>query len=288
MTQLGFLLIVISAICHATWNFMTKKVQSDSTFIWLFSSISILIYFPVVLMIFSTQHIEFSPKFLFAAAVSSVLHTGYFILLNKGYRVGNLSIIYPLARGTGPLFSSIVAIFLLNETASMGSLFGILLILVGILSTTGNPRTILQAGKSKDNSLKYAFLCGLMIASYTVFDKVAVSAFLLPPILLDWMSNLGRAAILTPFALKRKEELKRLIKHHKKEAVLVGVLSPLSYILVLTAMVTTPVYYIAPLRELSILIGTFFGVKFLSEKLTPVKLTGITLMMFGIVTLSLT
>lgn len=287
MTVIGFILIIFSAICHATWNYTTKKIKSDSTFIWLFSVISSIIYLPLVLASLFIFEINFQLNFIPFIIGSTVLHSIYFILLNKGYRVGNLSVIYPLARGTGPLFSTIIAIILLKESASLAAIIGIFLIILGIVSITGNPTLILNLNKDKDKSLIYAFLCGLTIASYTIFDKIAVSTIMLPPILLDWLSNLGRALLLAHYALRRKDQIKQLMLHHKREAFTVAVLSPLSYILVLTAMVSIPVYYIAPIRELSILIGTFLGVKFLSEDLTKIKLIGICLMTIGIVVLSL-
>lgn len=285
MTLTGIILIVFSAVCHATWNYTTKKVKSDSTFIWLFSIFSSIIYFPFALASLFIYKIEFKPYFILFILGSAILHSIYFILLNKGYRVGNLSIIYPLARGTGPLFSTIIAIIILKESASIVAILGIFLIIFGIITITGNPALILNS--SKDKSLIYAFLCGISIASYTIFDKISVSTLMLPPVLLDWLSNLGRVLLLTPYALSRKDQVKELITHHKKEALTVGILSPLSYILVLTAMVSIPVYYIAPIRELSILIGAFLGVKYLSEDLTKVKLIGICLMTTGIITLSL-
>lgn len=285
MTFTGFILIIFSAICHATWNYTTKKVKSDSTFIWLFSVISSIIYFPFALASLFIYEIDFKPYFILFIFGSAALHSVYFILLNKGYSVGNLSIIYPLARGTGPLFSTMIAIIILKESASPVAIIGIFLIIFGIITITGNPALILNS--SKDKSLIYALLCGISIASYTIFDKIAVSTLKLPPVLLDWLSNLGRVMLLTPYALSRKDQLKELVTHHRKEALTVGILSPLSYILVLTAMVSIPVYYIAPIRELSILIGAFLGVKFLSEKLTKIKVIGICLMTVGIITLSL-
>lgn len=285
MTSIGFILIIFSAICHATWNYTTKKIKSNTTFIWLFSAISSVIYLPFVLTLLFVYKINFQFFFIFFITGSAALHSVYFILLNKGYRSGNLSVIYPLARGTGPLFSTVIAIVFLKESASPVAIVGIFLIISGIVSITGNPALILNS--SKDNSLIYAFLCGLTIACYTIFDKIAVSTLMLPPILLDWLVNLGRVLLLTPYALRRKDQLKGLMLHHKKEVLTVAALSPLSYILVLTAMVSTPVYYVAPIRELSILIGTFFGVRFLSEDLTTIKLMGICLMVIGIITLSL-
>ena len=287
MTTIGFILIIFSAICHATWNYATKKVKSDSTFIWLFSAISSIIYLPFALISLFIYDINFKLHFIPFVLGSVVLHSIYFILLNKGYSVGNLSIIYPLARGTGPLFSTIIAIILLKEKASLIAIIGIFLIIFGIISIAGNPVLILSSNKDNDKSLIYAFFCGLTIASYTVFDKIAVSTLMLPPIIFDWLTNLGRVILLTPYAFRRRDQLKQLINHHKKEVFTVAILSPLSYILVLTAMVSIPLFYVAPIRELSILVGTFFGVKFLSEELTKIKLMGICLMTIGIITLSL-
>lgn len=285
MTSIGFTLIILSTICHATWNYATKKINSGTTFIWLFSCISSIIYLPFVLVTLFIHKINFQFSFVFFIMLSAALHSIYFILLNKGYHFGNLSIIYPLARGTGPLFSSFIAIVFLKESASLAAIIGIFLIILGIVLITGNPTLILKS--NKNNSLIYAFLCGLAIASYTIFDKIAVSTLIFPPILLDWSVNLGRILLLTPYSLRRKDELKKLMLHHKKEVFTVAILSPLSYILVLTAMVFTPVYYVAPMRELSILIGTFLGVRFLSENLDITKLIGIFTMIVGIITLSL-
>lgn len=285
MTGIGFILIILSAVFHAIWNYATKKIQSNTTFIWLFSCISSVVYLPFALISLSANKIHFRFYFILFIMVSAGLHSIYIILLSKGYRVGNLSVIYPLARGTGPLFSTMIAILFLNENASFSALIGIFLMILGIFTITGNPLELLRT--NKDISLVYAFLCGLTIASYTIFDKIGVSILMLPPIFLHWSVNVGRALLLTPFALRRKGEIENLVKHHKKEAFTVGILSPLSYILVLTAMIFTPVYYVAPMRELSILVGTFLGIKFLSEELSRTKLIGICIMLIGLITLSL-
>ncbi|MBU5674914.1 DMT family transporter [Alkaliphilus sp. MSJ-5] len=285
MTGIGFILIILSAIFHATWNYATKKIESNTTFIWLFSCISSIVYLPFALASLFIYEVNFKFYFIFFIIGSAALHSIYTILLSKGYRIGNLSVIYPLARGTGPLFSTIIAIVFLNESASLTAMVGIFLMILGIVTITGNPVSILKS--NKDSSLIYAFLCGLTIASYTIFDKIAVSTLMLPPILLDWSVNFGRILLLTPYSLRRKDQIKHLMLNHKKEVFTVAILSPLSYILVLTAMVFTPVYYVAPMRELSILIGTFLGVKLLSEDLSKTKLIGICVMIIGLIMLSL-
>lgn len=129
-------------------------------------------------------------------------------------------------------------------------------------------------------------LCGSAIAGYTVVDKVAVSTYLIPPLLMDWSTNLGRVILLTPYSLKNWDKVKEQWLTHKKEALGVAIFSPLAYILVLTAMVFSPVSYIAPAREISILIGAIAGAKLLSESNLTVRLAGAGTMLIGLIALS--
>src|SRR5687767_4664748 len=124
-----------------------------------------------------------------------------------------------------------------------------------------------------------------MIASYTVVDKLAVAAFLVPPLLQDWATNLGRVFIMAPLALRQRAQLRTVWRRNRKEIIGVAILCPLSYILVLTAMVFTPVSYIAPAREISILFGTVLGAQLLAERDAPRRLAGAAAMVAGIICL---
>ncbi len=284
MTTFALLLIIIAAFCHAAWNLLAKKACGGTVFIWLFASLSTLLYFPLAFWILLVNRPDFStPQFLLIAS-SAILHSLYFILLDKGYRFGDLSVIYPLARGTGPLISILTAIFLLGEQPTLIALTGALFIGLGILVITGNPFSY-KPGARK--SILYALLCGSAIAGYTVVDKVAVSTYLLPPLLMDWFTNLGRVMLLTPYSLKNWDKVKTEWAIHKKEALGVAILSPLAYILVLTAMVFSPVSYIAPAREISILIGAIAGAKLLSESNFTIRLVGAGTMLLGLIALSI-
>ncbi len=216
---------------------------------------------------------------------SAILHSLYYILLDKGYRIGDLSLIYPLARGTGPMISTIAAIVLLGEQPSAIALMGTLCIGLGIIVITGNPLHIAEPTARK--SVIFAVLCGTMIAGYTLSDKLAVTTLLIPPLLLDWATNLGRIFLLTPYAIKNWNKVKDQWKSHKVEAISVAILCPLAYILVLTAMVFSPVSYIAPAREISILIGTALGAKLLSEENIRIRIIGAIAMLLGLGALSL-
>jgi drug/metabolite transporter (DMT)-like permease len=284
MTSLAIILVLTAAFCHAAWNFLTKKVCGGTVFIWLFSGLAALLYLPVMLWTIVTTKPEFSLYTIYLLIGSVVLHLAYFYLLNKGYEYGELSVIYPVARGTGPLLTMIAATLLLGERPTAIALSGAMLIGLGIIVITGNPFT---AGKAHpSSSIYYALLCGTAIAGYTIIDKIAVSTFLLPPLLVDWCTNFGRFVLLLPYASKNGGKVKELWRCYKKEVIGVAVLSPLAYILVLTAMIDNPVSYIAPAREISILIGTILGSKLLLEENMKTKLTGCAAMLIGLIGLS--
>jgi drug/metabolite transporter (DMT)-like permease len=217
-------------------------------------------------------------------AGSAALHTAYFVLLNQGYRTGDLSLVYPLARGTGPLISSVAAIVFLGERPSMVGFAGALLVIGGVVVLTGNPEQLRRAGARM--AVQYALLTGAFIAAYTLWDKQAVSRFAMSPILLDWGANLGRAVLLTPFAMRHWQEANTEWQMHRREAAGVALLAPLSYILVLTALAFTPVTYVAPAREISILIGTMMGARWLDESDAPRRLVGAGAMVAGVIGLA--
>ncbi|SMD02559.1 EamA family transporter [Sporomusa malonica] len=285
MNSFALLLVVTAAFCHAAWNLLAKRACGGTAFIWIFASLSALLYFPLALWVLLIEKPNISTYQIVLILGSAVLHSVYFILLDKGYRFGDLSVIYPLARGTGPLLSIVTAILFLGEQPTPIALAGAILIGIGILVITGNPFSHEETNARK--SIVYALFCGATIAGYTVVDKIAVSTYLIPPLLMDWSTNLGRVILLTPYSLKNWTKVKEQWTAHKKEAIAVAILSPLAYILVLTAMVFSPVSYIAPAREVSILIGTILGAKLLSESDFRSRLVGAGTMLIGLVALSI-
>jgi len=285
MTNLALILVLSAAIGHATWNYLTKRANGGAAFIWLFATISSLLYMPLAVWVLVVQKPIIGWIQLWFILGSAVLHAIYFLVLDKGYKIGDLSVIYPLARATGPMISITVAILVLGERPSIIAISGALLIGFGILVMTGNPLKLKDPAARKP--MIFAIACGTVIAGYTVWDKVAVSALLIPPLLYDWASNLGRVCLLTPYAIKHWKDVEKQWSCHKVEALGVAILSPLSYILVLTAMVFSPVSYIAPAREISILAGVILGAKLLSEGDVKIRLAGAGAMVIGLAALSL-
>jgi len=215
---------------------------------------------------------------------SGVLHLGYFVLLQRGYAVGDLSVVYPLARGTGPLLATAAAIVLFGERPSLLVYFGIALITAGVFVLTSESGSL---SKGLGAGVVYGLLTGVFIAAYTIWDKQAVSALLIPPLLQSWATILVMTLLLTPVAMSRRKEARALWHAHKPEVLGIAVLSPLSYILVLMALVFTPVSYVAPAREISILIGAAMGARLLSEGDSTRRLIAAGAMVVGIIALAL-
>jgi drug/metabolite transporter (DMT)-like permease len=130
------------------------------------------------------------------------------------------------------------------------------------------------------------FTTGALIASYTLWDKHAVTARHIPPILMEWATGATRVILLLPLALRNWSEVLTDWNTRRWSAIWIGVLNPLAYLLVLFAMTFTPVSYIAPSREISILFGAFLGGHFLGEGDRPRRLAGAAIMLLGIVCLS--
>ena len=285
MTAWALTLILTAAVIHATWNLLNKRASGHAVFTWLVAVGSAAIYTPVAVaaMYFRPAPIEFIDIGLMAG--SAVLHTAYFVLLNEGYRAGDLSLVYPLASGTGPLLSSIAAILFLGERPSALALCGAVMIVLGVMVLTGNTEKLREAGARK--AMGFALVTGTVIAAYTLWDKQAVSRFAVAPILLDWGANLGRSLLLTPLAIRHWQSVLHEWRIHRVEAIGVAVLTPLAYILVLTAMQFTPVSYVAPAREISILIGTFMGTRLLAEGDVRRRLVAACAMVLGVVALAI-
>ncbi len=285
MTGLAVSLVLGAALVHAGWNYLLKKSGGGIGFVWLFAALSSLFYAPLAIGIVLLQDFHFTTEAFGFLAASALLHTAYYLLLDRGYRFGDLSVVYPLARATGPFLTVLVAITLLGERPGAVALAGAALVVGGAFFLAASPARLREAGAWR--AVAFALLTGCMIASYTVVDKQAVSVALIPPILQDWGANLGRVLVLTPLALRRKEQIKAAWTGQRKAVILVALLCPLSYILVLSAMVFTPVSYVAPAREISILFAALMGAHWLRESDATRRIAAAVTMALGVVALAL-
>lgn len=291
MTLFALALVLSAGLFHAIWNLLAKRVgKAGASFVWLYTALSALLYAPVALAaIFSLAEIRMGSVGLLFVLGTAILHIGYFLSLQKGYAVGDLSVVYPLARGTGPLLASAAAVVLFGERPSAVAVLGILLIGGGVVALAWEPGgdDALGTLKNKRLGVAYGLLTGAFIASYTLWDKQAVSGLALPPILYYWAALLVQALLLAPVALRRKDEVQAAWRAHRPEVLGVAILSPLSYLLVLTALVFAPVSHVAPAREVGILIGTAMGGGLLGEGGVPRRLAAAGAIVAGVVALAL-
>lgn len=284
MTAFALALVLSAAFIHAGWNFLAKRAgDGGAAFVWLFASLSSLIYAPLAVLIYIWQKPHLGPIQIIFMVGSALIHLAYFLVLQRGYRVGDLSLVYPLARGTGPTLSAFTAILILGERPTPLAMGGALLVAGGVFFLAG---TAGNSKRSRKWGVGYGLLTGTLIAAYTLWDKYAVGTLLIPPLLQDYCTTLARVFMLGPVALRRWVDVQREWKIHRKEAIGVAILCPLSYIMVLTALITAPVSYIAPAREVSILIGAVLGSRLLAEGDAGRRLPAAAAIVAGVVALA--
>ncbi len=182
------------------------------------------------------------------------------------------------------MLSTAAAILLLGERPAPLALAGAAFVGVGVFVIASGPRR--TGGPPRGQAIAYGLLTGVAIAVYTLWDKHAVSALLVPPLLLYYGTAVVRLAILAPVAVRRRAEVRAHWHRHRREALGIAALAPLSYILVLTALVFTPVSYVAPAREVSILIGAAMGTRLLAEGDPVRRLAGAGAMVTGVIALA--
>ena len=283
MPALALIAVLLAAVTHSTWNLYAKKAAGSRHFVWLYSVGSIVLYLPIIawIMVYERPHLG-TIEYL-ALSATAVLHTGYSLVLQAGYRTSDLSLVYPIARGSGPLLSFVGATILLGERPTVLAGLGLVLIVAGILLVAGLTREPHRAPKA---GIFFGLLTGLFIAGYTVNDGWSVKSLALSPFIIDFSGNLIRVVVLTPLALRDLPGVAREARVYAKPAAVVGVLGPLGYILVLFAMRIAPISHVAPARELSTLVGTYFGSRLLREKAVPARLAGAICIVVGVVSLA--
>ncbi len=285
MPLLAFALVLLSATLHATWNFLAKRVGGGMTVVWLFTVIGVVVYLPLMLAVLIIEQPTLGlTEFLFIGG-TVILHIVYYFLLQSGYRVGDLSLVYPLARGTGPLLTVIGAILLLDERPSVTAFIGALIVTAGIFILTGNVFAL--RGRDHGPAVAYGLLCGFAIACYTLWDQQAVTVLMIPPVVLIWFAAAAQSIVLTPNAVRNWDIVRHAWANHRRAVIAIGILDLLSYILFLIALRFSDVSLLAPLRQVSILIGAFMGVRLLSEAASTRRLIAAAVMVVGILALTL-
>lgn len=278
-------MVLAAAVAHAVWNLASKYKRGDTLlFVWAYSCASTLLWVPIgfVLMVQDQGAIDW--RLGVGAAVSAALHIAYSLTLQAGYERAELGVVYPIARGTGPVLTMLFAILLLGERLSVVALLGALLVVSGILVVTGNP---FRSGTRRPlKGMFWGGATGATIASYTVWDSYAVTSLHLVPVSYYAGTLLLQTLILTPSALRRWHHIHAVIRADAVPILIVAVFSPLAYILVLTAMLTAPLALVAPLRESSIIIGSLLAYRLFREGHLARRVVGAAIVLAGIAAIS--
>jgi drug/metabolite transporter (DMT)-like permease len=286
VTLTTFFLVVLAALLHAAWNLLAKKAGGGAGFVFLNSVVIAAIYTPVLSIWFWWQPISIADittmQWSFIAA-SAAIHIAYYFALQRGYQLADYGVVYPIARGTGPLLTSIVAIMFLGETISLLSGLGILAVVVGIFVLAGGLRAVASDTPRARAGARWGMTTGAFIAAYTVVDGYAVKHLALSPLILTYFSNVLRVALLSPMLISHRSEIRKEWQKNWQYLAIIGAISPLAYLLVLYAMQSAPISHVAPLREISMLFAAFFGVKLLREEHFGEKLLGAALVVVGVI-----
>lgn len=271
------------AIAHASWNLILKRVgNSTPTLLWWTNAIGAVGIAP--LGIWTLYTAEFDWHWVFLAAVCAVFEVFYFLLLQRGYRDGDVSLVYPLARGTGPTLSVVGAMLFLGESPSPIHLLGVVAIVVGIgiISTAGSK----HGTKAPLESVLYGLGVGVMIACFTVWDGWAVGKLGVPPIGYFWMAIVGQTILFTPYLARNRNTLST-VRSHPIEIIAIGLLGPASYMMALTAITMSSVSLVAPAREVSVILVALGGALIFGERHLGQRLIGSSIVVGGIALLAL-
>jgi drug/metabolite transporter (DMT)-like permease len=266
VTLLILALVLGSALIHASWNLWAKQIGDGgrrSSLLWLLTTLSALFYAPFALALLVWGGARPDASWWPWILGSGVIHVGYFYMLLAGYRRADLSLVYPVARGTGPLLAALGALAWFGERLTLPAIAGIALVVAGVAFLSLRPGMLQD--KRSGQGLRYGLATGAFIAVYTLWDAWAVKRVGIAPLVFYWSGEVARVLLLSPLALADRPGVLRVWREHRWRVLGIALLSPLSYILILIAFQHGNVSHIAPARELSILIGAYLGARVLGE-----------------------
>ncbi|HKG90436.1 MAG TPA: hypothetical protein VKA84_01015, partial [Gemmatimonadaceae bacterium] len=150
----------------------------------------------------------------------------------------------------------------------------------------GTEGTAPARGATAARAVGFGLGTGVLIAAYTLWDKHAVGPLGISPVLMEWATSAARVVLLAPVAARRPDEVRALWRTRRRDALWIGALNPLSYLLVLWALQFSPVSYVAPAREVSILLGAAMGARLLNEGQARRRLLAAAAILLGVVALA--
>jgi drug/metabolite transporter (DMT)-like permease len=289
MTAVSLVLVLLAAVAHASWNLLLKRATDPEVFAWCLLVVATVLLAPLGVALLWYNSVGLTGLWFILATIA--LHVLYFNLLARGYAQGDLSLVYPVARGMGPMLVPGLAVVFLNETIEPLAIGGIAAIIGGIytISWWGNFHQVLRSPLLflRSAGMRYAVLTGLTIAAYSIVDKEGVGH--VQPLLYMYFLSIGTAAMLAPYVLLHKgvESVRIEWRANAVPITIAGVLTFAAYGLVLTAFSISRVSYVAPAREVGIVIGVMLGVFLLKEPFGRGRLLGSGFIVAGLALIAL-
>ena len=279
MSSTVFITVIFAALLHAIWNGMVKnfedKVISVSAIVFGHVPIAIL-----VMLFLPLPTLESVPYII----LSAIIHQGYQYYLISAYKIGDLTRVYPVARGSGPIVATLISIIFLGLLISKIQILSIFLICFGIIILGVFNRKSLKNNKTVIYSLATGFFIGL----YSLSDGYGARISLSPLSFLGWSFILN--AMIFPFVLKSmnySNVFSRVMKEAKFIFWIGGTISYIVYGLIVWCFTQAPIPLVGALRETGIIFALLIGSLFLKEKLTLVKIISIFLIFIGVILLKL-
>ena len=260
---------------HAFWNLILKKAQDKAVAVMsiFFSSLPLAL---VGLWVGGLPKVTALPVIL----LSAILQTGYSISLFKAYDRGQLSSVYPVARGSAPVFIFIASYIFLDPEISVRTFVGILIICVGLIAYG---LVQLWQNKEENQQLAVALITGLFIASYSITDAYGVRLVGSALSFFGAMALFNRLFLFLYLIVFERNFLPRLVRGYRHSFILGGLISFVCYLIILEAYKHLPVALVSSLRETSILFAILLGAVFLREKMTRDKTALVLVLALGIV-----
>jgi drug/metabolite transporter (DMT)-like permease len=276
MVGITFSLVLLSAVLHATWNFLTKRVSGNLSVLYIGMSGMCILLLPFVLFLWRSDPL--TPAAYPFVLATGVVHALYFLVLSQAYRYGNISTVYPVARGFGVIGTAMIAISVLRESVTILGLCGIISTAVGIF-VIGSSVT---KGSESIRGLWFAIAVGITMIGYSIIDKSAMAV--VNPIIYIFFIFLLSMILLTPYVvISRRQELTLAWKKHKRYGMIIGVGATAGYLLILFVYRTAQVSYVVAVREFSVVLGSLLGVIYLRESVSIRKLIGILMVVAGLI-----
>ena len=286
MTLIALGLVLATDFGHAFWNLLVKQSVNKAAFLYFSVFVSIAVFAPVAVL---STPLHVVPELLPVLLVTGLAETGYMIALTKGYEHGDLSMVYPLARGSAPFFVALWSIFVMGEHLPLPGYLGVALIVTAIyLTTLPSLRDWWRPIRSLEHvSSRWALMSGMCIAVYTLADRQGVR--LIDPKIYNLYVYLLMALGFTPYMLLSRHRLTARVEWNANWLSIVGtgVVSIASYMIVLWAMTIAPISYVSAVRGASIVIGAFYGWRLRRERFGSARIAAVILFTAGIASLAL-